>query len=208
MLLGFLTVVMMLALAYAYLREGLMTAFMMCCNVFAAGLIAFNFWEPIADTLDPMFTGSFLKGYEDAIGLLSLFCISLGLLRVVTNFLCPNLVQFPAWLQLGGGAFFALTMGYLVSGFLLAVFQTLPWHRNFMFFEYRLDPDQPSAVVRRVLPPDRAWLARMRRAGAYAFANAEDRDPAAARLACERHIERAGKLAVEEYSRRVPQMAD
>jgi DNA-binding GntR family transcriptional regulator len=35
---------------------------------------------------------------------------------------------------------------------------------------------------------------------------AELRDPVAARKACEDHIERAGRLAVEEYSRRVPQM--
>ncbi|WP_426245393.1 GntR family transcriptional regulator [Nocardioides sp. LHG3406-4] len=37
-------------------------------------------------------------------------------------------------------------------------------------------------------------------------AAAEQRDPAAARRACEDHIERAGRLAVEEYGRRVPHM--
>jgi DNA-binding GntR family transcriptional regulator len=43
---------------------------------------------------------------------------------------------------------------------------------------------------------------------AIVHAAAELRDPIAARKACENHIERAGRLAVEEYSRRVPQMAD
>src|SRR5262245_9060772 len=110
MLLGFLTVIVMLAAAWAYLRQGLMTAFMMCCNVFAAGLIAFNFWEPIADTLDAMFAGTFLKGYEDAIALTGLFCVSLGLLRLVTNFLCSSYIEFPAALQYGGGIFFSLVL--------------------------------------------------------------------------------------------------
>lgn len=176
MLLGSLTILMMLTMAYAYLREGLMTSFMMCGNVIAAGLIALNFWEPIADTLDPMVATTILKGYEDAICLLLLFCITLGLLRVLTNFLCSSFIHFSPWLQYGGGAFFAMIVGYLVAGFLLVVFQTLPWHKNFMFFDYRYEPEQASAVVRRVLPPDRVWLSLMRRAGAYTFANNEDRN--------------------------------
>ena len=176
MLLGFLTVIVMIAVTWAYLRLGLMTAFMMCCNVLAAGLLAVNFWEPLADTLDPMFAGSFLHGYEDALCLVSLFCLSLGLLRLTTNSLCGSFIEFPPALQLGGGIFFSLVMGYLVAGFLLMVLQTLPWHQNFMFFEYRHEPEQPAAVVRRVLPPDRVWLALLRRAGAYALANNEDRD--------------------------------
>src|SRR5262245_14668435 len=116
MLLGFLTIVVMAGVTWAYLRLGLMTAFMMCVNVFAAGLLTFNFFEPLADLLDPMFTGTFLKGYEDAICLVVLFCLILGLLRLTTNFLCSSYIQFPAALQLGGCIFFAMTTGYLVSG--------------------------------------------------------------------------------------------
>ncbi len=175
MLLGFLTIIVMLAVTWAYLRLGLMTAFMMCVNVVAAGLIAFNFWEPLADTLDAVFTGTFLKGYEDAICLTGLFCVSLGLLRLITNFLCSTYVTFAPVVQYGGGIFFSLVLGYLTCGFLLTVLQTLPWHQNFMFFEHRYDPNQPAAAVRRVLPPDRVWLALMRRAGAYTFANQEDK---------------------------------
>jgi len=39
-------------------------------------------------------------------------------------------------------------------------------------------------------------------------AAARRRDPAAARQACEDHIRRAGRLAVDEYCRRVPQMPE
>jgi Colicin V production protein len=188
MLLGFLTVLVMLAVAYAYLRPGLMTAFMMCCNVFISGLVAFNFFEPIADALDPMFTGSFLKDYEDAICLLLLFCVTLGLLRLLTNFLCSSMTQFPMWLQYGGSVFFGMLTGYLVAGFLLTVLQTLPWHTNFMFFEPRIDPDQPAAAIRSVLPPDRVWLSLMRRAGAYPLASSEDGKPPSPDLLPDRFV--------------------
>ena len=134
MLLGFLTILVMLAVAYAHLRGGLMTSFMMCVNVFAAGLVTFNFYEPLADTLDPMFTGTFLKGYEDAICMVGLFSVVLVPLRMIANALCSSVTQLPMWLQFGGGIFFSLVTGYLTSGFLIAVLQTLPWHHEFMFF--------------------------------------------------------------------------
>src|SRR5262245_52339226 len=62
---SFLTLVLMLVVAYAFLHEGVATAFCMFCNVVLAGLIAFNFWEPIAGQLEEMVAGGFFEGYED-----------------------------------------------------------------------------------------------------------------------------------------------
>ncbi len=173
MLLGFLTVLIMVFVAYAYLREGLFTACTMAINVLLAGLVAFNFWEPLAALLDPMLAGSFLHGYEDAFCLVLLFSLVLGLLRALTNNLAGTRVQFEGWLQTGGGFLFGLLTGYLVSGFLICTFQTLPWHENFMFFEPKYEAG-PEHLVRHVLPPDRVWLALMHRAGAYALSHRED----------------------------------
>jgi hypothetical protein len=63
--------------------------------------------------------------------------------------------------------------GYLVSGFLVCVLQTLPWQESFMSF---VPPDstEPRQGMNRVLPPDLVWLAMMHRAGGYAFANTPD----------------------------------
>jgi len=173
MLLGILTLLFMLLVGYAYLREGVFTAFTMCCNVFIAGLVAFNFWEPLADMLDPTFGGSVLHGYEDAIVLVLLFIVTLGVLRSITNLLSRTQIRFPVGFQQGGGAFFGLITGYLISGFLVCVFQTLPWHENFMNFSPRRDAGT-DGPLRRILPPDRVWLALMHRAGAYALSNDED----------------------------------
>jgi hypothetical protein len=174
MLLGFISVLIVLAVGYAFLREGVFNAFVMLCNVMIAGLVAFNFWEPIADLLDPLLSGIFLHGYEDAIVLVGLFCLTLGLLRVATNSLAPTEMQYHEILYRGGGFVLGMLTGYLTAGFLVCMMQTLPWHENFMGFDYKIDSNQASAGIRRVLPPDRVWLGLMYRAGAYPFANNPD----------------------------------
>jgi len=171
-MLAIFTFLVMCMVAYVYLVEGLFTACMMFINVCAAGLVAFEFWEPLADELQSSLDGSFLAGYEDAICLVSLFAITLGLLRLITNNLVRNEIDFPVNLNRAAGAVFGAMTGYLVSGFLICVFQTMPFHENFMFFDAYHDPSKGG--IRRVLPPDRVWLALMYRAGLYAFANNDD----------------------------------
>jgi hypothetical protein len=179
------TILIMLILGYAYLVEGLFTACLMCLNVIGAGLIAFNFWEPLANLMDPT-----LGGYEDALSLVFLFCVALGGLRTLTNLMVATEVDFPVAIQRGGGAFFGLLTGYLVSGFLVCVMQTLPFHQNFSYFDTKyvesFGGQQPSSssnapnaspstakyepdTFRRFLPSDRVWLAMMHHAGAGPF---------------------------------------
>jgi hypothetical protein len=163
-MLQFLTVLIMLALGYAYLVEGMFTACLMCLNVIGAGLIAFNFWEPLANLMDPA-----LGGYEDALCMVVLFCIALGGLRTLTNLLVATEVEYPTAIQRGGGALFGLVTGYLVSGFLVCMMQTLPFHQNFMYFDAKYEPD----AFRRFLPADRVWLAMMHHASAGPFSRGE-----------------------------------
>jgi hypothetical protein len=156
-----ITIVIMAAVAYAYAREGLLTAFTMFVNIFLAGVLTFNFWEPIADLLDPILNDTPFTGYEDSFVMVVLFCGICGLLRLATNTLAPREVDFPAGLLRGGAVFFGLAAGYLVSGILTCILQTIPWHENFMSFDYRVESGQG---FRKILPPDRLWLAMMHRA--------------------------------------------
>lgn len=158
-----LTIVIMGILGYAYFVEGLSTAFVMCCNVIGAGLVAFNFWEPLADQLD-------LGGYEDALCLVAIFTLTLGVLRTVTNQIANTEIEFASQIQRLGGALFGLITGYLVSGFLVCVMQTLPWHENFMLYDPK--PESGKAIS-KVLPPDRVWLAMMHRAGEGGFSGGD-----------------------------------
>ena len=164
-----LTLIVMAIVAYSQFREGVFTAMTSLINVILAGLVAFNFWEPLANLLDPQ-----LGGYEDIVVLTAIFCLTLVVLRLITNNLCNMQVQFsPLYQQIGGGVIGALT-GYLLSGFLVCALETMPWHENFMDFEPRVSPEVSS--MRRLFPPDRVWLALMRHAGAYGFSRHPERE--------------------------------
>ncbi len=164
-----LTLILMIAVAYSFVKEGVFTAFCMLVNVLVSGLVAFNWYEPVASFLEPMFPEG-LGGYVDAVSLLALFAGMLALLRSALNSLVNSEITYhPLLFQIGAG-FFGLVTGYLLAGFLFCLFQTLPWHENFMNFDPKvLDPADPNAALRRVLPPDRVWLAMMQRASKCAF---------------------------------------
>jgi hypothetical protein len=166
-MLSFMTILVMFIVAYAYFREGMFTAFAMLVNVLLAGLITFNFWEPLAGSLDNTLQGSFLNGYQDFVIIMILYAVTLGILRMVTHNLAYSVIEFSPTLQQFGGAGVGLITGYLLSGFLICALETLPWHKNFMDFEPKT---RTESEFRRMLPADRIWLALMRHAGAYGFA--------------------------------------
>jgi hypothetical protein len=168
---GLLTLLVMAIIAYAFWREGPLTAFAMCCNVVLAGLLAFNFWEPIAAALQPSFMGNFLEGTEDAIALMLLFCPTLMFLRWLTNSLSRTHMEFPTILYRGGSVLCGLLAGYFLSGFLLCVYQTLPVQQNFLGFDV-YEPGKASPL-RQVLPPDLVWLSMMHRLSGGGLASSE-----------------------------------
>jgi hypothetical protein len=175
MLLALATVVIMVAVVAAMINEDLITSFGMLVNVFIAGLVAFNFWEPLAAGLEEMVAKTPLQGYEDAICLLALFCPTLALLRLGLNRVCSASIEYELMTLRAGSAVFGLMTGYLVSGFLVCVMQTLPWHENFMYFQPGVTTGA-GAAVRRYFPPDRVWLALMHRAGRFVLQDGDSQE--------------------------------
>jgi hypothetical protein len=174
MILGLLTILIMLGVAYAFVHEGLLTAATTCVNIVAAGLVAFNLFEPLAKELEPMLVGTFLQHCEDSICLMLLFCLTLGLLRFAVNNLVSIDPLYPPLVHQIGAGFFGLIAGYLASGFLLCVIQTLPMHEKFLRFEPEITRDSAANRMRRILPPDRVWLALMQFGSRYALGRGED----------------------------------
>ena len=169
MILALVTVLIMLIVAGMFAIEGTFSACVMFFNIFFAGLIAFNFFEPIASFVEGQIPAEAkARGYEDALSLIFLFWGTLGLLRLATNFLASTEVAFHPIAQRAGGAAIGLAAGYLVSGFLVAAFQTLPCPENFLGYEPRVEEGH------RYFPPDRVWLATMHRAGAVPFWRTND----------------------------------
>jgi hypothetical protein len=164
MLIG-ITILIMLLVAAAFAFEGLFSACLMLFNVLFAGLVAFNFWEPMASLLESALAGTRAVGYEDAVCLVLLFWITLGLLRLATNFMVNTEVALHPIAHRVGGAVVGLFTGYLLAGFLVCVFQTLPWEDN--TFESRAESGQ--GIIQHYLPPDKVWLGTMRRAGTFSF---------------------------------------
>jgi Colicin V production protein len=165
-----LAVLLMLAVGYAHLRDGVFTALCMFVNVILAGLAAFWLFEPFADWLDGIFQNGFWSGYEDFIALILLFAGAVILLRMMTNRLAPDMLNFPGNLQYIAAGIGIVT-GYLLVGFLLCALETLPWNEHFLDFQPRVSSDTGP---RSIFPPDRVWLAMMRYAGAHSLGWQED----------------------------------
>ncbi len=169
MLLGFFTFIIMLAGVYAFWRQGVLPAFAMTVNILLAGLVAFNFFEPIAEQLDSMLADSFLHGYEDSFCLVALFSATLAFLRWASNELIHTIIHYNPILQQGGAVLFGLLAGYLVAGFLTCVAQTLPANEHFLQLDPLVKVDSSGKISHRILPADRVWLALMHRASKAAF---------------------------------------
>jgi hypothetical protein len=165
-ILELLTILVMLGLASLQWRAGLFQALLLFLNVFLAGLLAFNFWEPLARSLSTH--SPRLDPYADALWLSILFAVFLILFRLATLYLAPNAVAFPRRVQQVGGAFFGLLTGYLAAGLCLCVLQTLPLPERFLGYD-------PAAGM-GLGSPERIWLALMRRASGEVFDGAGDRE--------------------------------
>jgi uncharacterized membrane protein required for colicin V production len=174
MILMIITLLIMLACGVSQYRNGLFTSFVMLITVFLSGLVAFGFWEPCADLLEPYLQGSGMAGTEDLLCLLTLFCATLLVLRVATNYVGPELIEQNGIVQFFGAGAVGLVTGYFLAGFLLCCVQTLPFDEQFMGFEPRSTSEPP---YRSICPPDRVWLTMMRHAGAGPYSWKEEPVP-------------------------------
>jgi len=196
MLFVFLTILVMLAIAYAQFKESVFTSFIMLVNVILASIVACNFFEPLADAMGDLFKGTIMAGIEDFVMLVLVFTATLGILRWATNSIARTEIEHHPWLSQIGSILFALVTGYVLTGFLVVAMQTLPLDENFMGFEAEVsaDPTDPQVAaayqylhrqktkestggekLRGFFPPDRVWLAMMQRAS-YASLGSGDRD--------------------------------
>jgi hypothetical protein len=164
-----ITLLIMAVMAAVFWKQGVFTAFIMCVCVVLAGILAFNFWEPLADQLEPSLRNTPLRGLEDFLSLVGIFVVALGVLRLVANLLGNRTMEYPSWVGPLGGAFFGLVTGYLVSGFLVAALQMLPLDEKPFGFEPE-NGKESSDLVRSLMPPDLFWLSMMRHASENPFA--------------------------------------
>ena len=141
---------MVLGLTYALMSEGLWGSVLMFFNVIFAGLIAFNFYEPLADLLAK--NVGFISGFSDTLMLMTLFIVSLVGLRLTTESLAPAMVRFPSPVYHLGRIIFGLGGSVVMVSILLVAFHTAPVHKKiFGVVDYKYAPPFKMGF-------DRGWL--------------------------------------------------
>lgn len=126
--------------------EGIVSAAQIFMITLLSGLIAMNFFEPLAAQL------TFLpESYRDFVALIGLFGILVFGMRAAAEQMAPNYIQvIPAIDSFGKWAFGAAT-GYLTMAILLTSIHTAPLPREFWGFK----PERNNFLN---MAPDRQWL--------------------------------------------------
>lgn len=135
------------ALAQAGIWSNLLTL----VNVITAGLLAVNYYEPLANWLQtqaPSYT--YLL---DFLALWAVFALAMGVLRAATDAVSTVKVKFQKSVDLGVGIFLAAWIAWLVVGFAALTLHTAPLSRNFLGFQ-----PTPESRMFYGLAPDHTWL--------------------------------------------------
>lgn len=137
-LLDTLLVALMLFMTYVLTSEGAWGATLMFFNVLFGGLIAFNFYEPLADLVDSTGVG---WGFSDMVAMMLIFCASVLLLRLATESLAPASVRFPNPVYQVTRLVFSLATTVLTFSIILLAFQAAPVHKKvFGYIDYQSKP--------------------------------------------------------------------
>jgi uncharacterized membrane protein required for colicin V production len=169
-MISLLALAVILAVGYFMYKEGLMVAVCyLFCTVFA-GLMAFQLWGPMATEFENSFKDGPLEGFEDAIPLTIVFVASFFGLRFLSLAIVEKELDIPTIVSQAAGAIVGCINGFLLSGFIVCVLQTLPWEEQFLGFP--ASGDKKTGIEARALPADQVWLKMMKRGHNIAF----DRD--------------------------------
>jgi uncharacterized membrane protein required for colicin V production len=135
--------VLILGMTYALASEGLWGAVLMFFNSLFAGMIAFNFYEPLATLLATNVEP--ISGYADTLCLMVLYLVSLLILRLATEYLAPMMVRYPAPIYHIGRWLFGFLASCVTMAILLLAFHTSPVHKK-MFGAYAYDLRPPFGM--------------------------------------------------------------
>jgi hypothetical protein len=154
--------ILVLGITYALASEGLWGAALSFMNALFSGLIALNFYEPLAALIAQ---AEFLSGFADTLSLLGLFTASLLLLRLTTDYLGPTMIRFPTPIYHLGRWLFGFAAACVTMGILLLGFHTAPVHKRMFYGAYPYDKKPPFGMGL-----DWQWLGFFQYSTGYPFA--------------------------------------
>lgn len=123
MILSILVILLAGGIAYFHVVQGLFTATVSAiCAAFAV-LIAFGYYENVAERL----LGGVAADYAHALVLVGLFAGSYIILRVIFDLAVPGNIRAPLYLEKGGAAVMGLVAGVMAMGVWATAAQLLPF---------------------------------------------------------------------------------
>ena len=132
-------------------NEGPWTAVLAFFSVVFAGLIAMNFYEPLAENLG-FLNPTAADTKADFLALVGLFTLFVFLLRLGLDQVAPTNIELPDIAYQAGRWIFGFGAGYVTMAILLTALHTAPLPRNFLGFT----PERQNFLG--VMSPDKQWL--------------------------------------------------
>ncbi len=165
---GFLVIVVFAAVTWCVASEGAWGAALVFLCVLFSGLLAMNFFEPLAFFLESAVSNSsFWHNNWDVVSLVGLFALFVWLLRVATEHLSPTFIQMQPMLHEFSRWTCGLLTGYVTTAFLLTALHTAALPREFAGFAP--EPERRNPICG--LAPDFQWLGFTQYVSARSFCN-------------------------------------
>jgi hypothetical protein len=149
-----LLLVVIAIVTYCVASEGPWGAATTFIAVILAGLLAMNFFEPVAEMFP---SGVEWQTRADIIALLGLFALGVTGLRMAAEYLMPTQIEVNPLVYDGGRWGFGFLTGYVTAAILLTAMHTAPLPREFLDFKAEDNNFFNLAGVEN--SPDRQWLA-------------------------------------------------
>lgn len=149
--------------------QGLWSNAITLINLLLAMMLAFNYFEPVADLLEGVD-----RSYTylwDFIALWGVFVLSFVVLRVITDLLSRRRVAFDFWVETVGRSILSLWIAWLLVSFICASLHTAPLGPHPLGFQRT-----PTSGNFLGMAPDRYWLGFMQSRSRGALSRSES-DP-------------------------------
>ena len=175
LILPFLMLLIFFAVVATCFTEGMWSNAVRLINVVTAALLAVNFFEPLARTLDnwqPSYTYLW-----DFLSLWGLFGLILLVMREITDRVSHVNVRFLKLANRIGGVVFSIWVGWVMVCFTMMTLHTAPLGRNFLFEGFSTQTD--ARMMFGMASPDVEWLGFTQKMSTGAFAGSEEFDPRA-----------------------------
>jgi uncharacterized membrane protein required for colicin V production len=152
---GMITTVLMFVILFAcaamLYNDGMWSNSIRLINTISAGLLAMNFFEPVADWLEQQ--ASTYGYFCDFIALWGLFFVFSLIFRLMTDRLSKVKVKFLKIADQIGSGVLALWIGWVMVCFTMTSLHTAPLAKNCLFESF-----QPEERMFLGFAPDRQWL--------------------------------------------------